>query len=458
MERNSLSNDDGYHETRQGRLFHRDPTYDYPVVERASGIYMYTEDGRRIIDGISGAGNVTLGHGRERIAAVLAEQAHKLAYCFSAFFTNRPALELADRVTATTPEGMNHAYFVSGGSEAIETAIKLARQYHLLGGKTGKHLVLSRERSYHGASIGALSATGLPGLRTPFSAWLTNAPRIAPCYPYRCELPGCTGTCNLACAQQLEDTIETVGADQVAAFVAEPVVMAGMAAQPAAADYLAEIRRICDAHDILFIADEIISGYGRTGRQWAMEHDGIAPDIIAFGKGASSGYASLGGIVFHDRIAEAFQREKASFAHIFTYVNNPLASRVGLEVLDIMAEERIVEHACEIGAYALEQAEGLQRHACVGEVRGRGLMVGIELVRDADTKASFSPQAKVAQRASLLCQARGLFVSGVTAADFGGGDDLRFYPPLIITKQQVDEALQIIDEALWQLEQEGIET
>jgi len=461
MERFTLSHDDRYHEARpricRTALFHRDPTYDYPVVERASGIYLYTEDGRRVIDGISGAGNVTLGHGRERIAAILAQQARQLAFCFSAFFTNRPALELAERVAATAPEGMNHAYFVSGGSEAIETAIKLARQYHLLRGKAGKHLVLSRERSYHGATMGALAATGLPSLRAPFTPWLTDSPRIAPCYPYRCELPGCAGTCNLACARQLEEAIEAAGADQVAAFVAEPVVMAGMAAQPAPPGYLAEIRRICDAHDVLFIADEIITGYGRTGCHWAMEHDGVAPDIIAFGKGASSGYAPLGGIVFHDRIAEAFRREKAFFAHIFTYVNNPLAARVGLEVLDIMAEEGIVERAREMGEYALDQARALQRHACVGEVRGRGLLMGIELVHDADTKEPFPPQAKVAQRASRLCLERGLFVSGVTAADLGGGDDLRFYPPLIIAKQQVDEALQIINDALSQLEQEGVE-
>ena len=360
-------------------------------------------------------------------------------------------------MAATAPEGIDHAYFVSGGSEAIETAIKLTRQYHLLRGKTGKHLVLARQRSYHGATMGALSATGLPSLRAPFTPWLADAPRIAPCYPYRCELPGCAGTCDLACARQLEEAIEAAGADQVAAFVAEPVVMGGMAAQPAAPGYLAEIRRICDAHDVLFIADEIISGYGRTGHQWAMEHDGVAPDIIAFGKGASSGYASLGGIVFHDRIARAFQREEAQFAHVFTYVNNPLAARVGLEVLDIMAEEGIVERAREIGAYALDRARALQRHTYVGEVRGRGLLMGIELVRDADAKAPFPPQAKVAQRASRLCLERGLFVSGVTAADFDGGDDLRFYPPLIITRQQVDEALQIIDDSLSQLEQEGVE-
>lgn len=439
-------------------LFHRDPTYTYPVVDRASGIYLYTEDGRRIIDGISGAGNVTLGHGRERIAAVLAEQASELAYCFSAFFTNRPALELAERVSETAPEALNHAYFVSGGSEAIETAIKLARQYHLLQGKYDKHLVLSRERSYHGASMGALAATGLPSLREPFTPWLPGTPRIAPCYPYRCEFAGCGGNCNLACAVQLEEVIERVGPNRVAAFVAEPAVMAGMAAQAAAPGYMAEIRRICDTHDVLFITDEIITGYGRTGRHWGLEHDGVVPDIVAFGKGASSGYASLGGIVIHDRIAEAFQREKAFFSHVFTYVNNPLTARVGLEVLEIMEEERTVQHAHEIGTYALERMKLLQRHACVGEVRGHGLLMGIELVQDADTGAPYATEAKVSQKACLMCLERGLCVSGVTAGDFGGGDDIRFYPPLIITKDQVDHAMGIIDDVLSQLSKEGLGT
>ena len=433
-------------------LFFRDPKHEYPVIVRGEGIYLIDEQGRRYIDGTSGAGNVTLGHGRRRIAEVLRDQGSELAYCFSAFFTNRPALELAERVAATAPAELNQTYFVSGGSEAIETAIKLARQYHLLRGKTGRHMVISRWRSYHGASLGALSATGMPSMRAPFAPLLGDSPHIAPCYPYRCELAGCGGVCNLGCARQLEQAILDAGADNVAAFVAEPVVVAGMAAAAPPPGYFAEIRRICDAYDVLFIADEVITGYGRTGCHFAMEHWGVTPDIIVFGKGASSGYAPLGGIIMHDRIAETFTREQAFFAHIFTYVNNPMAARVGLEVLDIMAEEDTVTQARDVGRYALERAGELSRHDCVGEIRGSGLLLGIELLRaDGET---FDPHQHVAQQASRLCLERGLAIVGVTAADFGGGDDLRLYPPLTITRNEVDEAMSIIDDVLTQLDVE----
>ncbi len=434
-------------------LFFRDPQQEYPVIARGEGIHLIDEQGRRYIDGTSGAGNVTLGHGRERIADVLRQQGSELAYCFSAFFTNRPALELAERLAALAPPDLNHAYFVSGGSEAIETAIKLARQYHLLRGKQGKHQVISRWRSYHGASLAAMSATGLPSMRSPFEPLLADFPHIAPCYPYRCEL-GCEGVCHLACAQQLEQAILDAGADNVAAFVAEPVVVAGMAAVAPPPEYFAEIRRICDTHDVLFIADEVITGYGRTGRHFAMEHWDVDADIILFGKGASSGYAPLGGIVIHDRIVEAFLREQAFFAHIFTYVNNPMAARVGLEVLDIMAEEGTVTQARDTGAYALQQARGLlSRHSCVSEIRGSGLLLGIELV--GPDGAVFAPEQHVGQKVAKMCLQRGLVVAGVTATAWGGGDDLRFYPPLIITPAEVDEALDIIDDALTHLEATG---
>jgi adenosylmethionine-8-amino-7-oxononanoate aminotransferase len=433
-------------------LFLRDPTHHYPVIARAEGIHLIDEQGRRYIDGTAGAGNVTLGHGRRRIAEALRDQGSELAYCFSAFFTNRPALELAERVAATAPPELNRAYFVSGGSEAIETAIKLARQYHLLRGKADKHLVISRWRSYHGASLGATSATGLPSMRAPFAPLLADFPHIDPCYPYRCALAGCGGTCNLACAKQLEQAIVDAGADNVAAFVAEPVVMAGMAAASPPAGYFAEIRRICDAYDVLFIADEIITGYGRTGHHFAMERWDVTADIIAFGKGASSGYAPLGGIIMHDRIAEAFIHHQAYFAHVFTYVNNPMAARVGLEVLDIMAEEDTVAQARDTGAYALTRALALKDHDCVGDVRGTGLLVGVEL-RPAEGE-TFSPEQQVAQRAGRLCLDRGLSVAAVTATDWGGGDDVRFYPPLTITRTEVDEAFDIIDDALTQLQAE----
>ena len=445
---------------RRDSLLHRDPTYEYPVIVRGEGIYLYDSEGRRYVDGISGAGNVILGHGRERIAATMAEQAATLAYCFSAFFTNQPALDLAARIASLAPGDLNHVYFVSGGSEGIETALKLSRQYHLQRGNGQKHKIISRWGSYHGATLGALAATGLPALRTPFEPWLADFPHIAPCYPYRCSLPGCEGECDLACARQLAEIIRREGPETVAAFVAEPVVMAGMAAGVPPPGYFDEIRAICDEFDVLFIADEIITGFGRTGRYFAIEHWGVVPDIIVIGKGASGGYSPLGGVIMRDEIYDRFSASGTPFAHVFTYVNNPVAMRVGLEVLDIIEEEGLLEHATQVGEYLHRRARELAVHPIVGDVRGKGMMLGIEVVGDRETKEPFAADLGVSKRLCKIALSKGLAVSGVSgSADGVNGDDLRFYPPLIITRDQVDEALTVIDESLAQVErEEGIST
>ncbi len=223
-------------------LFQRDPTHTYPVIVRGDGIYLYDNTGKRYIDATAGAGNVTLGHGRKDIVQAMAEQGQTLAFCFSAHFTNQPALDLAARVAAVTPGDLNHVYFVSGGSEGIETAIKIARQYHLQRGHAQKHQVIGRWRGYHGATLGALSATGMPWLRTAFAPMLLDFPHIAPCYPYRCELAGCGGQCNLQCARQLEQAILQAGAENVSAFIAEPVVQAGVACGVPPPDYYPLVR------------------------------------------------------------------------------------------------------------------------------------------------------------------------------------------------------------------------
>ena len=436
-------------------LLHRDPNYPYPVLVKGEGIYFYDEAGKRYIDGTAGAGNVTLGHGRAAIVDAMAHQGRELAYCFSTFFTNRPALDYARRLAELAPGPLNHVYFVSGGSEGVETAIKLARFYHLQRGKAQKYQIIGRWRGYHGATLGALAATGMPGLRAPFEPYLPAFPHIASCYPYRCPFAGCQDQCNLTCARQLEETIRQVGADNIAAFIAEPVVMAGIAAGAPPPDYYPLIRQICDAHDILFIADEIITGFGRTGALFAIEHWDTSPDMITFGKGASSGYSPLGGVLLTDEMQQGLAQQGQALPHVFTYVNNPVAMRAGLAVLDLMEEEGIVEHAAQMGAYLQEKAQHLRRHPSVGQVRGKGLLLGIELVQDRQTRQPFPPEWGVSRRVPQLTLEGGLALSGTSGgADWVEGDDLRFYPPLIITREQIDEALAIIDESLGLLEGE----
>ena len=438
---------------QQQALFQRDPTYDYPVLERGEGIYLYDTDGKRYIDGAAGASNIILGHGRTDIAQAMAAQAETLAYCFSAYFTSQPALDLAARIAALAPGDLNNSYFVSGGSEAIETAIKIARQYHLQRGNQQKHQVIARWRSYHGATLGALSLTGMPAMRKAFAPMLLDFPHIAPCNPYRCSFAGCEGQCNLKCADELEQAILQAGPENVSAFVAEPVVIAGIGCGVPPDDYFPRVRAICDKYDVLFIADEIITGFGRTGRYFAIEHWDAVPDMIVFGKGASSGYCPLGGVIMRDAIRAPFEAEGTIFAHIFTYVNNPVAMRVCMEVLDIFARENILAHTVEMGRYMERRARELYAHPSVGEVRCKGMIMAIELVRDKETKEPFPAALGFGKHLNKVLLDRGLSTGLATGvADWVKGDDLRFHPPLIITRAQLDDVFAIIDAGLTETE------
>ena len=441
-------------------LFHRDPGFDYPVITRGEGIYLYDEAGKRYFDGVAGASNVTLGHGRRRIADAMAEQAASLAYCFSANFTNRPAIDYAGRLTALAPGDLNYAYFVSGGSEGIETALKMARQYHIQRGNHQKQLAIARWGSYHGATLGALGVTGMPGMRYPYAGLLPPYPHIDACYPYRCRFAGCGegggGGCNLSCARALERAILEAGPENVSAFVAEPVSMGSVAGSIPPAAYFPLIEQICERYDVLFIADEVITGFGRTGRLFAIEHWDVVPDMLVFGKGASSGYCPLGGVLLREGVRESFVDAGDFFRHIFTYVDNPLGMRVGSIVLDIIEEEGILQHVREVSAHLEAAARRLlEPHPTVGEVRCIGLIMGVEFVQDKKTKQPFPASVQFHKRLSAKLLDRGLSAgTSGGGADFTDGDDLRLYPPLIVTPAQIDEAITIINEGLTQLESE----
>ena len=440
-------------------LFHRDPAFDYPVITRGEGIYLYDEAGKRYFDGIAGASNVTLGHGRKRIADAMAQQAATVAYCFSHNFTNRPAIDYARRLTAIAPGDLNYAYFVSGGSEGIESALKMARQYHIQRGNHQKLLAIARWGSYHGATLGALGVTGLPSMRSPYAGLLPPYPHIDACYPYRCRFSGCgegDGGCNLSCARALEQAILEAGPENVSAFVAEPVSLGSVAGSIPPAGYFPLVKEICERYDVLFIADEVITGFGRTGRFFAIEHWDVVPDLLVFGKGASSGYCPLGGVLVSEGIRRSFTESNDFFRHVFTYVDNPVAMSVGAAVLDIIEEEGILEHVREMSAH-LEAAarERLTPHPTVGEIRCIGLIMGVELVQDKATKRPFPASVQFHKRLSACILDRGLAVGASGGgADFKDGDDFRFYPPLIVTTDQIDEAVTIMEEGLTQLEQE----
>ncbi len=442
-------------------LFHRDLNQEYPVMVRGEGIYLIDDQGRRYIDGIAGAGNVILGHGNKRIATAMAKQAETLAYCFSAFYTNQPALELSQRIADLAPGDLNCTYFVSGGSEGIETALKMARQFHLQQGNKQKVRVIGRWRGYHGATLGALSATGMPALREPFSPWLLPFHHISPCYPYRCNFAGCESACNYSCAHELEKAIIQLGPDNVAAFIGEPVVQGGIAGGVPPEEYYGIVRSICDKYNVLYIADEIITGFGRTGKPFAIQHWDIVPDILVFGKAASAGYCPLSGVIASEKIRDSFRSSNDTFAHVFTYVDSPVAMRVGLTVQEILQEQKIIEHAAETGRYLHELAEDkLSHHPTVGDVRGLGMLLGIELVKDRKTREPFPAAETIHKHVVKLMFERGLAASGTGGTvDFKNGDDLRLYPPLITTKDQIDEMLDIVDDSLNEIEKKlGVTT
>jgi adenosylmethionine-8-amino-7-oxononanoate aminotransferase len=432
------------------RVLARDLTKTYPVVVRGEGVYLYDRDGRRYLDAAGGAMVVTIGHGVKEVAAAMAAQAEQVAYVYTNQFVTESLLGLADRVIALAPPGMARVYFVSGGSEANETAIKLARQYFIARGKASKWRVVARWQSYHGNTGIALSATGRRPARRGYEPYLLPFPHIPPCYCYRCPLDKKYPSCDVACADELERALAQEGADTIAAFIAEPIVGTSAAGLTPPPGYFEKIRAICDRNDILFIADEVVTGFGRTGTNFAIEQFGVVPDIITIAKGVSSGYAPLGGVIVHERIVQAFLDAGATPTLPFTYAGSPVATAAGVAVLDYVAAHGLVKRVGELEPYFFERLRTLEELPCVGEVRGRGLMAGIELVSDKASKATFPPAERVAARVAQEAMRRGLIVldGHPGMVDGVAGDHLMITPPYVVTPAQIDDLVRILREAI----------
>jgi adenosylmethionine-8-amino-7-oxononanoate aminotransferase len=433
-------------------VIHRDLTKVYPTVVRGEGIYLFDAEGRRYIDGSGGSAAVTaIGHGVSEVADAVAAQARTLAYAPTHAFTTE-AIETCARtiVERFAPPGFTKVWFVSGGSEATENAVKMALQHHRDRGNAAKQMVIGRWMSFHGATLAALGYGGNAGRRRPYGLALPHAQHIPPCFPYRCWVNPACPECDLSCADQLERTIRQLGPENVAAFIAEPVVGATLAAVPAPDGYFARIREICDRHDVIFIADEVMTGFGRTGRNFGLDHWGVTPDLIACAKGISGGYAPLGAVLAKPEfVAEARQR-RGSFVIGHTASGNPLSCAAGAAVLNYIAERRLVENAAEVGAYFLERLRELRdRHEMIGDVRGLGLLLGVEFVRERTTKQPFPRAWNVARRVGVATLERGLVsYPGTGTADGIEGDHLLYAPPLTITRPQIDELIAILDAGL----------
>jgi adenosylmethionine-8-amino-7-oxononanoate aminotransferase len=440
---------------RDDAVLYRDLKKTYPTIVRGEGVYLYDADGRRYLDAAGGAAVVTIGHGVREVVRAMADQAERVAYTYIAQFTNEPLQRLAERVIALAPAGLSKVYFVSGGSEAAETALKLVRQYHMLRGNPGKYRIVSRWQAYHGNTIGALSMSGRTQWFREFRPYALDFPHIAPCHCYRCPFDLAYPACNVRCATDLERVIRQEGVDSIAAFIAEPIVGTSGAAMTPPAEYFRIVREICDRHDILFIADEVITGFGRTGRPFAIEHWGVTPDLMLVGKGISSGYAPLGGVLVHERIVQTFRETGANPFLPFTFAGNPVSCAAGLAVCDYAERHGLFARAAEMGGELFRRLESLGS-PLVGDVRGRGLLAGLELVADRRTKAPLPAGAGVGRRVAAAALRRGLVILAGQPGVVEGvaGDHLLLAPPYVIGREEIEVTVNLLGEALAEVERE----
>jgi adenosylmethionine-8-amino-7-oxononanoate aminotransferase len=436
-------------------VFYRDLHAAYQSIASAEGMYLRTGDGRRILDAVGGAGTVVLGHGVREITDAIAAHGSEVSFVYGATFTNPWAEQLAAALVAMNPQLAARVYFTSGGSEGNETALKMARQYHLQCGRPGRHKVIARWQSFHGSTLATLSLSGRPSWREPFLPQLTAVPHIVPPYCYRCPLGHSYPSCGVACADDLERMIVMEGPDSVAAFIAEPVIGSTVTGVVPVPGYYQRIREICDTYDVLFIVDEVLSGYGRTGRWLAIEHWGVQPDIVVMGKGISSGYVPLGAVLAAPRVVDAFTAGSGVFSHGFTYSGNPMCTFVGLQVLQYALGHQLFDGVPAKGAYlraVLDRLAG--RHEIIGDVRGLGLFAGLEFVADRATREPFPEKAGLTRRVVRGAMDRGvLILPGVAGANYGrGGDHIHLSPPYIVSEAQLDQVADVLDDTLSEIE------
>ena len=437
----------------EDHVFYRNLNRWYPAVQRGRGIYLYDTEGKEYIDGSGGAVVAALGHGLREIEAAMLTQLGNVAFAHGSQFTSTPAVALAEKLTTIAPAGLSRVYFLSGGSEAVETAVKMARQYQVDRGKPMKFKVISRWASYHGNTLGALALSGHTGRRRYYQPLIQHTPHIVPAYCYRCPCGRQPESCALECADDLEKTIIYEGPDSVSAFVAEPVVGATAGALVPKDGYFQRIREICDRYDVLLIVDEVMTGIGRTGRNFAVEHWGVKPDMIVCAKGLGAGYYPVFCVITTEAVHRAIKEGNGNFVHGHTYSQNPLACATALAVLDYIEKNDLVRSSERLGAYLLDKLQVLYRHEMVGDVRGIGLFAGVEFVRDRKTKEPFPPARKVNALVSNLAFDNGLIVyPGGGGADGVNGDHILIAPPFIITEGEIDKLVSILDEAIGETE------
>jgi putrescine aminotransferase len=413
------------------------------VLVKGKGVYVWDAQGRKYLDGLASLWNVAIGHGRPELARAAARQMRQLEYAPTLLgFSSEPAEALAARIASLAPEDLSRVVFTSGGSEANETVIRLVRLYWRLRQRPDKIKIVALNRAYHGSSTGSATLTGLPYFHQYYEPLLPGVVHMPRPYCYRCELGLTYPQCALACADELERTIEREGADTVGAFIAEPVQGVGGVIVPPP-EYFQRIRAICDRHDVLMVADEVITGFGRLGWWFGIEQWHTVPDMLVFAKSVTSGYLPLGGVILRERIFQTLLAAGSDFAlhHGYTYSGHPTVCAVGLANLDVLAREHLVARCRRLAPHFARRLGDLRRHRIVGDVRTAGLMGAIELVADRDTKAPLDAALGVPQRVRAAALDLGLIVRASV-------DSIVVCPPLIITSKQIDTIAETLDGAL----------
>lgn len=432
-------------------VFHRSAKVEPPIAVAGEGPYLIDREGRRYLDASGGAAVSCLGHGHRVIIDAIKQQAEKLAYAHTSFFSSEPAEALADFLIEASGRAFERVYFVSGGSEGIEAALKLARQYFLEAGEPEREFFIGRRQSYHGNTLGALAVGGNAWRRAQFAPLLMRAEHIAPCYAYRDMKEGeSEAEYGLRAADELEETVQRLGKGRVIAFIAETVGGATQGATPPVPGYLRRIREICDRYGILLILDEVMCGMGRTGSLYAYEQEGITPDMMVVAKGLGGGYQPIGATLVSKKIFDTIRSGSGFFQHGHTYLGHPIACAASLAVQHTIRDENLLANVRAQGA-ALKTAlrDQFKQHPNVGDVRGRGLFIGVELVASRDTKTPFDPARKLHQAVKREAMARGLlcYPMGGTI-DGERGDHVLLAPPYIINRSHVDEIVSKLAAAI----------
>lgn len=437
-------------------ILHRQTKKPLPTVASGEGVYLIDTTGKRYLDGSGGAAVSCLGHNHPKVVQAIKDQVDKVAFAHTAFLTNEPSEQLADWLCQRAPGDFGRVAFVAGGSEAVEAALKIARQSHIERGENKRTHFIARKQSYHGATLGAMSVGYHEERRKPYRAMLsTNTSHISPAYAYRHQRKDeREEEYGKRAAQELENEIKRVGPDNVAGFVAETVVGSSIGVAPPPEGYFKEIRRICDKYGAYLILDEVMSGMGRTGTLFACEQDDVEPDIVAVAKGLGGGYQPIGAAIVSSKVADPIVTGSGSLMHTHTYMAHATACAAALAVQKVIEDDNLLPRVRERGAFLMKMLhERLGQHAHVGDIRGRGLFIGIELVADRETKEPFAPQLNVAGRIKKTAFENGLICyPNAASADGERGDHVLLAPPFIISENEiselVDKLCNSIDEVL----------